>query len=147
MSATISAAEAVRLGIFKKGRRRKKVAPLLRGAGAAAGSIHLTTVPPSLNNAFKNVRAGRVATLHYKLWRESARIELMQQPQWHVAGPVEVDIYICRDQTRADLDNLTKALLDLLVVAGRISDDRHVLKITTQFSAKRGCTVNVQAKP
>lgn len=128
--------------------KKKGLIPLLNGPAVPVASVSLSTVPPSLNNAFKNARhgKGRVASPHYKWWMHGALLELTRAPPWHVPGAVEIEIQFCRAQTNADLDNLTKGVLDALVKAGRISDDRNVVKITTEFGPDRGTYICARAR-
>lgn len=128
--------------------KRKKAVKIPRHAPCGTAVLEwaetISTVPPSLNHAFFNLKkGGRAPTLHYKLWLEGALIELMQRPAWHVPGEVEVRLAFCRAQTRADLDNLTKAVLDMLVKAGRISDDRHVTRLVSEFQERPGTLISV----
>lgn len=89
----------------------------------------LLPTPPSTNNLFINrcgALAGRGKTVGYKLWLHEAGWLIKQQlgafsPPL-VAGIVAVDILAPLNRRR-DLDNALKALLDLIVKMGIISDD------------------------
>jgi Holliday junction resolvase RusA-like endonuclease len=103
--------------------------------------------PPSVNNLFANKKGGRFKTPHYKAWIQEAGIRLNQQtvdaPM--ISGPIKVLIIL--DKGRADLDNLCKPLLDLLVSHRLIHDDRNVNEIHMLHDAghKGKCSVTVEA--
>jgi Holliday junction resolvase RusA-like endonuclease len=58
---------------------------------------------------------------------------MRKQAAWHVPGKIRVRVTFGRRDTRADLDNLIKPILDMLMAAGRISDDRNVVEIAAAF--------------
>ncbi|MGQ3299666.1 RusA family crossover junction endodeoxyribonuclease [Reyranella sp.] len=105
----------------------------LDGAAVRDGRLTLSSPPPSLNNAFVNGKRGRFKSATYKAWLSLAHGDLRNHPSWHVPGTIRVRIVYSRAETGADLDNLIKPVLDLLVAAGRISDDRNVAKIEAGF--------------
>ena len=85
--------------------------------------------PPSTNNLFVNVKGrGRVKTDRYRSWLRAAGNELRAQKPRKVAGPVAVSIEVGPDKRR-DLDNYSKAVLDLLVMCGAIDDDSNVMDL------------------
>lgn len=104
-------------------------------------------IPPSLNNAFVNGpgRGGRFKSAGYKTWQTLASLQLRRQEPWHIPGKISIRIVYDRQHTKADLDNLIKPILDLLVAAGRISDDRNVEKIEAEFGSAPGVLVGIQA--
>jgi Holliday junction resolvase RusA-like endonuclease len=78
-----------------------------------------------VNNCFRNVATvGRVRTTEYKQWIRAADWETLAQRPVRVSGPVLVWIDLEDGASRADTDNHTKALLDLLVRWKIIEDDR-----------------------
>ncbi len=110
------------------------VAPL-DGEPVEFGALHLSAPPPSLNNLFINVKGkGRIKSPDYRAWQTNALLQLRRQYGWHVAGPIHVRLLFNRADTRSDLDNLVKPVLDTLMSAGRISDDRNVMKIEAEFA-------------
>jgi crossover junction endodeoxyribonuclease RusA len=80
--------------------------------------------PPSTNTLWRAVRGRNILSEKYRAWRQAAGMELMmQQPKKHL-GPVAITIELCSpDKRRWDIDNKTKATLDLLVEHGVIEDD------------------------
>ena len=100
--------------------------------------MHLTVSipkPPSLNNLFANAgKRGRVKTPAYEAWIEEAGYALNRQTAYAppIQGPVYVHISV--NKGGADLDNLPKAVLDLLVKHRLIDDDRNVVKLTLLHS-------------
>ncbi|MFG1302690.1 RusA family crossover junction endodeoxyribonuclease [Xanthobacter autotrophicus] len=86
--------------------------------------LTLLSPPPSLNNAFKNVRGkGRVKTAEYKAWRKDAAWQLHLQKPPRFTGQVSVTILVPKS-TRSDLDNLNKGILDALQDVGVVANDR-----------------------
>lgn len=118
----------------------------LDGSPVASGTLTLTTVPPSVNGLFYNRGKGRGKTLAYRTWRSVADRELRDQPSWHVLGKVEIRIYLAAN-TRGDADNRIKATLDALVCAGRIEDDRNVVKVSAEFGQlEHGAVILIQGR-
>ncbi len=113
-----------------------------------SGTLYLSTTPPSVNAMYFNLKngKGRGKTLAYRNWSASTNVELSSQPSWHVPGKVEVRIYLPAN-TRGDADNRIKATLDSLVRAGRIEDDRNVVKVTAEFSYEQRTVIHIQAVP
>lgn len=104
--------------------------------------------PPSVNNLFANVPGkGRVKSANYKAWITEAGLRLNQQtanaPM--ISGPVKVCMIL--DKGRADIDNLCKPVLDLLVKHRLIHDDRNVneLHVLHDTGHKGTCSVTVEA--
>lgn len=116
----------------------------LDGEACSGGVLTLATVPPSVNGMFFNRRGGkgRGKTLAYRNWRAFADRELRDQPAWHVPGKVNVRIQI--ERTRGDCDNRIKAALDCLVSAGRIEDDKNVVKVSAEFASVTGTRIEIE---
>lgn len=118
----------------------------LDGKPRSSGELALTMPPPSLNNLFANGSKGRFKTSAYTTWQTMAHLELRKFGSWHVAGPVKIVLAFNRKETKADLDNLVKPILDLLVGAGRISDDRNVACLGVAFSGHvKGTAIRIEA--
>jgi Holliday junction resolvase RusA-like endonuclease len=87
--------------------------------------------PPSVNQAFRNVfrkkgkGPARVRTAEYTIWRNmAAQILAVKIPKrCRVAGYFEVAINLPK-KMRGDLDNRVKGILDALVTANLVDDDR-----------------------
>ena len=106
-------------------------------------------MPPSLNNAFINVKGkGRVRSENYRKWADQAGWLVKAQRVKPFNVPVRVRIEINPENGRAfDLDNRTKAVLDLLVTHGVLHDDSNkwVRGVSIeQVEAGAPCTVEVQ---
>ncbi len=102
--------------------------------------------PPSVNTMFRNVSGvGRVKTATYKKWLLAAGNELLTQRRAHVGGTVAVTLTVKRRNKRADVDNLIKPVLDLLVTYGLIDDDRNVHRVTAQWGDVDDARVEVVA--
>lgn len=102
---------------------------LHQAGGAAASPVSLTMpMPPSVNNAFRNLaRGGRAKTQATKDWESHALWHVKAQRLPVVTGPVLVVFGFERRSVSADVDNRVKLALDLLVKAGVIEDDRFVV--------------------
>lgn len=119
----------------------------LDGEAAAHGVLMLSGPPPSLNHVFVNVaKVGRVRSALYRGWQTLAHLELRKHGPWHVPGKVRVEIQVARKGTRADIDNLIKPTLDLLVSAGRIADDRNVIDVRAFFTDEPGAYVGTRVE-
>ena len=100
--------------------------------------------PPSVNNLFLNVRHGRVHTARYRKWIERANDAMWFQDKTKFDGPVTIDITV-EDTGRADLDNLSKALLDHLVRHEIIQDDgRSVVRgLSLKWGKVKGAQIEI----
>jgi crossover junction endodeoxyribonuclease RusA len=91
-------------------------------------------LPISTNRIWRAGRGGHVyRSPQYRAWVTEAGWSLRAQRPKSVAGPVSVTIAAGRpDRRRRDVDNLAKALLDLLVQHRVLEDDSKV----TSFAAR-----------
>jgi crossover junction endodeoxyribonuclease RusA len=93
--------------------------------------------PPSVNNLYASAGGRRVKSRHYVSWQRDAlwRIKLLRQPS--IRGQVMVTIYgHPKDRRKRDIDNIVKPILDTLVRAGIIEDDRHVVKLRAEWAGR-----------
>lgn len=96
-------------------------------------------MPPSVNKLFTNVAGiGRVKTRAYKSWINEAGWMLVTQRNQHgrhkrLDGPVSVTVSAYRGGKSRDLDNILKALLDLLKHTQTIKDDSQVVEIHARW--------------
>lgn len=117
-----------------------------RGDGAHAASSPLAPIlidlpmPPSVNQ-MKKVTRGRMADSKFAAewksqvaWRLRVQFGPAENRRVVVPGDVIVIIGVERASARADIDNLTKALLDALVRAKIIVDDSRVLGVATAWN-------------
>lgn len=82
-------------------------------------------VPPSSNNAYRNVaRVGRVRTAEAKAWEAQARLMIASRVR-PLAPPYSLRIELPA-KLRGDISNRIKLVEDLLVKVGIFTDDRHV---------------------
>lgn len=97
-------------------------------------------MPPSVNRATKVARGRKTDSKHYIDWKSHVAWRLRVQfgpPESRrvvVPGDVVVVIGVERANAKADIDNLTKALLDALVRAKVIVDDSRVLGVATAWN-------------
>ena len=106
--------------------------------------------PPSVNNLFINVPGrGRIRSPKYRAWQSEAGWRLRHQRAIPIKGPVTVEIVAIRpDARRRDIDNLAKAVCDLLVANNVIEDDRMVNRIASEWADSSDLSgVSVTVKP
>lgn len=108
-------------------------------------------MPPSLWNLYRGNGARRSKTKEYRAWITEAGWMLVQQRNVggrfkRFAGDVEVTVRAYREGNKGrDLDNILKAILDLLTSTGTIADDKHVVAIDARWTdAGTPCTVTVR---
>lgn len=102
-----------------------------QGCGVASGPVefHMPT-PPSVNTLYKNVRGkGRVKTSEYFDFIAMGMNAIKQQNIPSVTGYVLMVIGVELASKTADIDNRLKAMLDTIVKAGVIEDDRFITAI------------------
>ena len=65
----------------------------------------------------------------------------------YFAQPVAISIYIKCPRKNADIDNRIKPVVDFLVFAGVIEDDKseHVRRVSAEWADVEGCVVRVEA--
>jgi Holliday junction resolvase RusA-like endonuclease len=105
--------------------------------------------PPSVNNLFCNIPGGgRAVTERYKMWREMAA-RAVSPARARISGPVEIAMTFEKKPGRHDLDNLPKAVLDLLSYHRVIDDDdaKTLKKLTLQWGAVSGVEVEIVPLP
>jgi len=111
-------------------------------------------MPPSVNSLFRNVPGhGRAKTKLYKDWIKEAHWMLIAQRNQskkrhkRIDGNVSVEVKAYRaGSKRRDLDNILKALLDLLTNTQTIADDSQVVEINARWvDAGVPCTVILRA--
>ncbi|KQP53058.1 RusA family crossover junction endodeoxyribonuclease [Methylobacterium sp. Leaf106] len=94
-------------------------------------------IPPSTNNLFFSVSGkGRRKTDAYKAWiKEASIVAKLAIRAKRIDGPYALNIQIGKpDNRRRDLGNLEKALSDLLVSVGAVSDDSACQRIEMEWS-------------
>lgn len=91
-------------------------------------------VPPSTNSLFRNVPGrGRVKSKKYNDFIINALNELHCQKIKAINGNVVVVMGFERASRRSDVDNRIKALLDVIVKAAIIRDDRYVTALAVAW--------------
>jgi Holliday junction resolvase RusA-like endonuclease len=98
----------------------------------------------SLNNMHDNIPGrGRVTSNEYRIWKDLAGWELLNQHPRKIKGPVALQYEFKKG--RADLGNLEKACTDLLVTHGVIEGDgpNIVREIWLAWSDVEGVRVTV----
>lgn len=103
--------------------------------------------PPSVNNLFATGSAGRFTTQQYRDWQQTAGWRLLADRPGRVPGPVKLTLVYEEKSGRRDLDNLLKAVLDLLVKHNIIDGDhRTVLRsINASWSSKvQGVRITIE---
>jgi len=84
-------------------------------------------IPPSVNHLYANIARGRAKTRKYLDWITEAAIELNQQHVPEITPPYKVEYAVGRpDKRKRDVANMEKALSDLLVTQGVLTDDSKI---------------------
>lgn len=90
--------------------------------------------PPSVNSIFRNVKGkGRVKTSVYDDFVRMGMAAIRRQCVGSVAGPVIAVFGVERMSLSADIDNRLKAMIDTIVKAGVIGDDRFITAIAVSW--------------
>lgn len=107
--------------------------------------------PPSVNKLFKSLMprggkpGGRAKTTEYKSWLKEAGWMVREQLACvgcdAVPGRVVITISVERESLLADIDNRCKAILDLLVEAKVIEDDRWVVGLAASWAPRGNARV------
>lgn len=104
--------------------------------------------PPSTNQLWRSFNGRNILSKEARQWFVKAGNELLEQGVKPVFGPVEVSIELCSPFNRPfDLDNRTKAVLDILVKSGVIEGDGNkiVRKIAVSIGETKGATVTIRS--
>lgn len=113
-----------------------------------SGATFTVPVPPSVNQLFRNVAGkGRVKTQVYDNYRAHAvtSIKLQKVPQ--VEGNVVMLLGVERKSLSSDLDNRLKAMVDAIVEAGVIEDDRFVTAYAVAWAPQANGLAHVNVLP
>lgn len=104
--------------------------------------------PPSTNHLFKNVKGvGRVKTDKYNDFVRMGVTAIRIQHIQPIQGNVVVVLGIERMSEGADIDNRLKALLDTIVEAKVIQDDRFVTAIAISWLPKANGLSHISIYP
>jgi Holliday junction resolvase RusA-like endonuclease len=119
------------------------------GEGAFSSPTTFTLpVPPSVNQLFRNdKKRGRVKTEAYDQWRATAKTALRIQQIAPIAGRVVVIFGVERRSLAADIDNRIKAMLDAIVAAKIIEDDKMVTAFAAAWLPAANGLAHVQIYP
>jgi crossover junction endodeoxyribonuclease RusA len=111
--------------------------------------------PPSVNHywRFLPTGRGRLSVIITRVGRTYRSIVVMRCRRLGIEGikgPARVWIYASRpDRAVRDLDNLNKAILDSLVAAGVLEDDKlaHDLRIVDTYELVNDGAIRVEIEP
>ena len=107
-------------------------------------------VPPAANNLFfTDAAGGRTRSARYRAWRNAAGWQVRLQNPRRVRGPVAISLTIEDGGSRADLDNLAKAPIDLLCELQLIEGDHRdvVREVHLRWGAVEGLRIEVRPAP
>ncbi|GGN32339.1 RusA family crossover junction endodeoxyribonuclease [Deinococcus daejeonensis] len=85
--------------------------------------------PPSVNRMWRSVRGRNILSKHGREYREAGLEALQAQAPRCWPADVRLSVSICvypPDRRRRDLDNMPKAVLDLLTHGGVYGDDSQI---------------------
>lgn len=96
----------------------------------------LLPVPPSVNRIYRHTRErGPVKSDAYKAWIADAGWRLQQQRPGRVPGAYVLLLAVPRT-SRMDIDNVAKAVSDLLQRHGVIENDREAVRVLMEWHAE-----------
>jgi Holliday junction resolvase len=102
--------------------------------------------PLSVNNLFVNnpKTHGRFPSAEYRAWKKEAALMLMAQRPRVSVGPVDITITV--QESRGDIDNRIKCVIDCLVQNGIIDGDTNktVRKVTAEWGGVIGARVEIR---
>jgi len=104
-------------------------------------------VPPAANNLFfNNSASGRTRSARYRAWRSTAGWLVRLQNPRRVRGPVAITITVEEGASRADLDNLAKAPIDLLCELQLIEGDHRdvIREVNLRWGGTQGLRIDVR---
>ena len=104
-------------------------------------------MPPSVNALYRAVPGrGVIKSARYRTWIQAAGVALKEQKPAKVEGNYVLWAYCQRqNKQRRDLGNLEKALSDILVAHGVVTDDSECVAIHLYWDGQgRECTVHVE---
>lgn len=137
-----------RMAAISEGRARLSGARAVVGAPAPAAVSFTMPMPPSVNQIFRNLKGkGRVKTSEYHDWRAFAVTAIRRQQIGALTGRVLVLFGVERMSLTADIDNRIKAMLDAIVEAGVIADDRYVTGFAIAWLPAANGLAHVQVLP
>lgn len=91
--------------------------------------------PPSANALWRAVNGRNIRSQVYRSWLADAGWVVNLQKPGRIEGPYTMSVTVTRpDKRRRDLSNYLKALEDLLVHLGVITDDHLAQRITLAWS-------------
>jgi Holliday junction resolvase RusA-like endonuclease len=107
------------------------------------------SVGPSVNAMYRNVPGvGRVKSSDYKKWAKVAMMEMMAQRKLPLPiPPVCLTIRVPDTNGRGDISNRVKAVEDILVRMGVLSDDNDkiIRKLIVEVGAAKGrCEIELE---
>jgi crossover junction endodeoxyribonuclease RusA len=121
--------------------------------GARTGGVQAFTLPypPSVNHYWKPVRGRLIVSRAGRLYRTAALSALIAQGVSRESLKARLRVALAvhtPDRRRRDLDNLTKALLDALVMARIIEDDGQIDELhVIRQGVQAGGVVHVTLTP
>ena len=93
----------------------------------AAPTFLILPKPVSVNRMTANHGNGRIKSKEYRDWQQEAGWKLKAQNPKPVRGRFFLSIGVERGNLRADIDNLAKSIVDLLVKYKVVDDDRNLV--------------------
>lgn len=131
---------------------KRKTEKVLEGRALSRARIAACTFsvqlpkPLSVNNLYINnpKTRGRFPSPEYRAWKKEAGLMLMAQRPRCAVGPVEIGIVV--EESRGDIDNRIKCVIDALVENGIIDGDTNktVRKVTAEWGGVIGASVEIR---
>lgn len=93
----------------------------------------LLPIPPSANDLHDHAPGRPVRSKAYSAWIRDAGWRLLEQRPGRVPGAYILLLAVPETETKADLDNLSKATSDLLQAHGVIDNDRKARRVVLDW--------------
>lgn len=110
-------------------------------------TYYISKKPPSSNTLFPTnwKTRRRYTSKDYAAWQELSMQEVLAQGKSGLSGDYCMEVYIPRKfrHHSADIVNLEKATTDLLVKAGLVPDDKHIVSYAIRYADCDRVQVNV----
>lgn len=107
------------------------------------------TYPPSANRLWRAVKGRQIKSAQYRAWvLENQRAAMLWPHIEPITGPYALSVSATAPDKRGrDLDNLIKPIGDLIQVLGLVSDDKHMRRLTAQWSDGTVAGVDITIQP
>ena len=109
----------------------------------------LSKKPPTVWSMYVGMGRRRKKSPKYKSWIADAMSEMLEQGIKRFDGDYYLEIYIPIKYRRsnADIDNMIKPVVDMLVTSGVTPDDRYLYGVTIRYFHELRVCIDVKPMP